>query len=208
MVRLNKKRIGGVRQPGRLKPACNVSRAQGESSGRRWGTGHRVRKGEGSLGRTRNMKSYCCECDNTWMGSMRSTSVVRKDVRSNGEDDEHRQAVEHGRGHRQQRARLSLSYAASVGGLCEATHPLRLGRSQAGELLLGGFGAAAEALTERGDADGHAHGECHASDGQQRALHEHAGSHGDQLKRPRSPTLRCGPDDVPRELGLRGESIG
>eukprot|EP00976_Prorocentrum_cordatum_P039074 794779-Prorocentrum_minimum.AAC.5 len=26
------------------------SRAQGESSGRKWGTGHRVRKGEGSLG--------------------------------------------------------------------------------------------------------------------------------------------------------------
>eukprot|EP00976_Prorocentrum_cordatum_P069389 1179521-Prorocentrum_minimum.AAC.4 len=29
--------------------ACDVSRAQGESSGRKWGTGHRVRKGEGSL---------------------------------------------------------------------------------------------------------------------------------------------------------------
>ena len=26
-----------------------VSRAQGESSGRKWGTGRRVRKGEGSL---------------------------------------------------------------------------------------------------------------------------------------------------------------
>eukprot|EP00976_Prorocentrum_cordatum_P016685 335625-Prorocentrum_minimum.AAC.1 len=31
-------------------PHCNVGRAQGESSGRNWGTGHRVRKGEGSLG--------------------------------------------------------------------------------------------------------------------------------------------------------------
>eukprot|EP00959_Pyramimonas_sp_CCMP1952_P344727 7219836-Pyramimonas_sp.AAC.2 len=31
--------------------ACDVSRAQGESSGRKWGTGHRVRrKGEGKLG--------------------------------------------------------------------------------------------------------------------------------------------------------------
>eukprot|EP00976_Prorocentrum_cordatum_P092322 1188886-Prorocentrum_minimum.AAC.6 len=28
-------------------PACHVSRAQGESSGRKWGTGHRVRKGKG-----------------------------------------------------------------------------------------------------------------------------------------------------------------
>eukprot|EP00976_Prorocentrum_cordatum_P066605 1178380-Prorocentrum_minimum.AAC.1 len=31
-------------------PACNVSRAQEKSSGRKWGTGHRARKGEGKLG--------------------------------------------------------------------------------------------------------------------------------------------------------------
>eukprot|EP00976_Prorocentrum_cordatum_P063895 1177263-Prorocentrum_minimum.AAC.4 len=30
--------------------ACDPSRARGESSGRKWGTGHRVRKGEGSPG--------------------------------------------------------------------------------------------------------------------------------------------------------------
>eukprot|EP00976_Prorocentrum_cordatum_P099643 1191919-Prorocentrum_minimum.AAC.4 len=33
----------------RMCQTCDVSRAQGESSGRKWGTGHRVRKGEGSL---------------------------------------------------------------------------------------------------------------------------------------------------------------
>eukprot|EP00976_Prorocentrum_cordatum_P071544 1180362-Prorocentrum_minimum.AAC.2 len=62
------------------KPACNVSRAQGESSGSKWATGHRVRKGEGSLGcrvhpcryrhrRARNTKS----CFSTRHSTQQST---------------------------------------------------------------------------------------------------------------------------------------
>eukprot|EP00976_Prorocentrum_cordatum_P072623 1180787-Prorocentrum_minimum.AAC.1 len=37
----------GKRYYNQQNPACDASRAKGERGGRKWGTGHRVRKGEG-----------------------------------------------------------------------------------------------------------------------------------------------------------------